>query len=188
MQPQRPDNSGLSPLLHLLREMRWSTGMKALEAGWGREGQRAGGCRVGAGQRFLHPQGTSLGSPALARSPQGQRMVGIPSLCLFPCNDTSACNLRQVGEEKKRGRGKKKEKRKNSAVILASASSSLSSPASQEPRHRHPALVSGLLSRLSLGLSKGTNPSFWPGGGRKKPWEGRENPPWGKSKQGRRPA
>lgn len=130
---------------------------------------------MGAGQRLLYPQGMSLGSPAqpLPGVPKASGWWGSLSLCLFPCNDTSACNLRQVGEEKKKRKGKKKkEKRKNSAVILASASSSLSSPASQEPRHRHPALVSGLLSRLSLGLSKGTNPSFRPGGGKKSPGRG----------------
>lgn len=81
---------------------------------------------------------------------------------------------------KKKGEGKKKEKGKNSAVIPASASSSLSSLASQEPRHRHPALVSELLSRLSLGLSREQTPTFGLEQGEEGPGGvGRENPPWG---------
>lgn len=79
------------------------------------------------------------------------------SLCLSPFNHTSVCNLRQAGEEK-RGR-EKKEKGKKSAVIPASASSSLSSPASQEPRHRHPALLRGCSAWRAL---RETNSNFSP--------------------------
>lgn len=138
-----------------------------------------------ARQTLLHPWRISLESLGLAGGcvlkARGWESC---SLCLFPFNHTSACNLRQAGEEK-RGR-KKKEKGKNSAVIPASASSSLSSPTSQEPRHRHPTLASGLLSLESspgdkLQLSAQSRDRKALG------WESENSPRW-KSKQGRHPA
>lgn len=123
---------------------------------------RAGSRRLPmeAGQRLLRPWRISLESLALLLAggcvlkARGWESC---SLCLFPFNHTSVCNLRQAGEEK---RGwKKKEKGKNSAVIPASASSSLSSPASQEPRHRHPALLRGCSAWRAL---RETNSNFSP--------------------------
>lgn len=64
-----------------------------------------------------------------------------------------------MGKKKKEEGKKKKEKGKNSAVIPASASSSLSSPASQEPRHRHPALAQGCSGGSAWG-SPGDNPQL----------------------------
>lgn len=135
-------------------------GRRCWRSGRAWEGQRAGGRRLGARQRLMHTWGPSLESLPLAGPcvPKA-RGRGSLSLCLFPFNNTSVCNLRQVGEEKKKRKGKKKENGKNSAVIPASASSSLSSPASQEPRHRHPALARGCSGGSAWG-SPGDKPQL----------------------------
>lgn len=162
---------------------------KVLEVGRGQEGQRAGGCQLGAGQRLMCPWGTSLESPSLAGGcvPKA-RGWGSLSLCLFPFNDTSACNLRQVGEEK-RGRGKKKKKGKIAQLFPPPPPP----PSPPWPARSHVTVTQRWFRSCSAGSawgSPGNKPQLSAWSRERKALEG-----WGekihlggKSKQGRHPA
>lgn len=108
----QPDNSHLSPPLRFVQETKRSTGEKVLEVGTGLG--RAEGRRPPAGSEA--EVNAHMGTVPGKLAPCGPcvpkaRGRGSLSLCLFPFNNTSVCNLRQVGEEKKKEEGKKKRKR-----------------------------------------------------------------------------
>lgn len=136
---------------------------KAQEAGQGLAGQRAGGCPLGAVRRLAHPQAMFLESPAL---PAGRitkaRGPGSPSLRFSLLKGTSACNLRQVGGEK-RGRKKKKKKKGNIVQLLPPLPPPLSPP---RPSRSHVTVTQRWLRDRSAGSVWGSpknkpQPSAW---------------------------
>jgi len=149
VEPRWPDNSDLSPRFFVC--WRRQGGVRGRRC-WRQEGQRAGGCQLGAGRRSPHPWRASLESRSLAGArilkARGWRSL---SLCLFPCNATSACNLRQVGEEKKR-KGKKKKKGKL-AQLFPPLPPPLSPP---RPGRSHVTVIQRWLWGCSAGSARGS--------------------------------
>lgn len=119
----------------------------------------------------MHTWGPSLESlPLAGPGVPKARGWGSLSLCLFPFDNTSVCNLRQVGEEKKKRKGKKKKKTGKIAQLFPPPPPPLSPP---RPARSHVTVTQrriGAAREAQPGALRGTNPNFWPGAGRERPW------------------
>lgn len=134
-------------------------------AGKGREQKAADGSR----EMLLHPWRISLESLALAGGcvlkARGWESC---SLCLFPFNHTSVCNLRQAGEEK---RGRKKKRKGKIAQLFPPLPPPLSPP---RPARSHVTVTQRWLRGSSAWRAlRETNSNFQPKAETGRPWAGR---------------